>query len=278
MKLKLLKPVLGFIALLAVFATTSTAGNLLHGPALSQASVLSGGSVIVYRENDGDTKHAPAIFANEEKIMAALLPGEYAQAMVCTSDIQLRVATRGDLVTAGQSQTIGIQKGKITYVKISEMPDKTFASSVVNETEAQNALKNIKFTSNIVNRFISQVVFNADSLFPFNSAALLPSAITQLDKLILDINMCDKIKHISIIGHSDRIGNKAYNEQLSVKRAGAVADYLTRNGVMVSMNIEGRGSREPVTTNCAGRFSPELIQCLQPDRRVVVKLSSDAIK
>ncbi|MDD5405771.1 MAG: OmpA family protein [Sulfurovaceae bacterium] len=279
MRSKWIERILGFFVLLAIIATNSIAGNLLHGPALGQINVSPNeGAIIVYRENDGDFKHVPAIFINEDKVMASLLPGDFGQSKVCTSSIQLRVASRGDLVTAGQSKTINVQKGKITYVKILETPDKTFIPIVVSEAEAQNALGNIKTTSNIINRYISQIVFDTDSLFAFNSAKLLPSARTTLDNLINDINArSGQVKHIKIIGHTDRIGKEAYNEKLSLKRAEAVANYLLKHGVS-SIDTEGHGSREPVTTNCTGKFSPKLIQCLQPDRRVVVKLFRDGIE
>ena len=62
------------------------------------------------------------------------------------------------------------------------------------------------------------------------------------------------------------------NEQLSKKRAQKVADYLREHGVKTAMSIEGHGSREPITTNCRGKLSSKLIQCLQDDRRVVVSI------
>lgn len=279
MRSKWIGHILGFFVLLAVFVTNGIAGDLLHGPALGQINISPNeGAIIVYRENGGDVKLIPVIFINEDKVMASLLPGDFAQAKACTSDIQLRVASRGDLITAGRSQTIKIQKGEITYIKIAETPDKNFIPLVVDEAEAQKALGNIKTTSNIVNRFISQIIFDTDSLFAFNSAKLLPSARAKLDNLIQDINTRkDQVKHIKIIGHTDRIGSDAFNEKLSLKRAEAVANYLLKHGVS-SIDVEGHGSREPVTTNCTGKFSPKLIQCLQPDRRVVIKLFSDGVE
>jgi len=273
MKTNWTRQIFKFFALLAIITINSLFGDLLHGPTLGQTSVSSTeGSIIVYRENDGDTDHIPTIFINDD-VMGSLLPSEFAQAKVCTGDIKLRVASRGGVVFAGQSQMIQIHKGTITYVKITKTADKTFMPVVVDETQAQQALKNIKTTSNIINRFVAQVEFDTDSLFEFNSAKLMHSTSTALDNLVQDIKSCpNQIKHIKIIGHTDRIGKKAYNQQLSVKRAQAVADYLAKHGIAVPMDVEGRGSREPVTTNCRGKFSPKLIQCLQPDRRVVVQL------
>jgi outer membrane protein OmpA-like peptidoglycan-associated protein len=158
-------------------------------------------------------------------------------------------------------------------VKITQIANHTFSPLLVNETEGEEALKHINTTSNILNRYVAQVKFDTDSLFAFDSARLMPSASGALDKLVRDIKSCpNQIKHIKILGHTDRIGDKAYNQKLSLKRARAVADYLAKRGVRIPMEVEGRGSSEPVTRNCRGKFSSKLIECLQPDRRVVVKL------
>lgn len=273
MRLKFPQTVLKFLIVLAFITTNSIAGDVLHGPALEQTSVSSTeGSIIVYREEDGDSSHIPTIFIDDD-VVGSLLPGEFSQAKLCIDDIKLRVATRGGVVSSGQSQKVQIHKGQITYVKIAKRANNTFMPVIVDETEAQHALKDIKRTSNIINRLVAEVKFDTDSLFKFDSAKLMHSAREALDKLVRDIKSCpDQIKHIKIVGHTDRIGDKAYNQKLSVKRAQAVADYLVKQGVTIPTDVEGRGSREPVTTNCRGKVSAKLIQCLQPDRRVVVRL------
>ena len=272
-KMKCLRSFISFLLVAGYMVTTCIAGDLLHGPTLERSSVSpTEGSVIVYREDDGDAGSIPAIFINDD-VVGSLLPGEFAQTKVCADAVKLRVATRGGVVSSGQPQRIEIRKGKITYVKISKTANKTFMPRIVDETQGEKALQNITRTSNIINRFAAQVKFDTDSLFAFDSAKLMPSAGAALDKLVRDIKSCpDQVKHIRIIGHTDRIGAKAYNQKLSLKRARAVAGYLQRQGVTVPIDVEGRGSSEPVTRNCRGRLSSKLIQCLQPDRRVVVEL------
>lgn len=273
MKSKWTQQIFSFFVFLVLITTSSIAGKLLHGPALTPTGVSSTeGSIIIYREDDGDVNHIPTIFIDDD-VVGSLLPNEFAQAKICADDIKLRVASRGGIVSAGQSQMIQIREGKITYVKIAKTANNTFVPIIVDEIQAQQTLKNIKTTSNIINRFVAEVKFDTDSLFEFNSAELLPTASMILDKLAKDINSCpNQIKNIHIIGHTDRIGSELYNNYLSKQRAQAVADYLVKHGVKIQMSTEGRGSSEPVTTDCRGKFSPKLIQCLQPDRRVVVKL------
>jgi outer membrane protein OmpA-like peptidoglycan-associated protein len=55
---------------------------------------------------------------------------------------------------------------------------------------------------------------------------------------------------VQIIGHTDSTGNDAINNPLSINRAASTRDYLTARGVPVSrIQIDGRGSREPVAEN-----------------------------
>jgi outer membrane protein OmpA-like peptidoglycan-associated protein len=66
--------------------------------------------------------------------------------------------------------------------------------------------------------------------FNFNSDELLPSSFVELGKLIEYLINNPKIK-IEIGGHTDNIGNKEYNQQLSKRRAESVYKYLIDNGI-----------------------------------------------
>lgn len=55
---------------------------------------------------------------------------------------------------------------------------------------------------------------------------------------------------ITIIGHTDNTGSDAINNPLSVNRAASTRDYLVSRGVSSNrIQIDGRGSREPVAAN-----------------------------
>ncbi len=55
---------------------------------------------------------------------------------------------------------------------------------------------------------------------------------------------------ITIIGHTDNTGSDAINNPLSVNRAASTRDYLVSRGVSTNrIQIDGRGSREPVAAN-----------------------------
>jgi len=55
---------------------------------------------------------------------------------------------------------------------------------------------------------------------------------------------------IEVAGHTDNVGSDAYNQQLSVQRANAVAAYLGgKNVIQQRMMIVGAGETHPIATN-----------------------------
>jgi outer membrane protein OmpA-like peptidoglycan-associated protein len=55
---------------------------------------------------------------------------------------------------------------------------------------------------------------------------------------------------VRVVGHTDSTGSDAINNPLSLDRAQAVRDYLTRHGVAGGrIEVEGVGERQPVADN-----------------------------
>jgi len=125
---------------------------------------------------------------------------------------------------------------------------------------------------------IEKITLSTDVLFPFNKAELLPSGQQKLDELAKSAQGAN-VERVVLVGHADRIGSEEYNQELSEKRAQAVADYLAQKGVDSSrLQVEGKGKSEPITGNECAKMGPDsnknqkLIACLQPDRRVDAEL------
>lgn len=119
----------------------------------------------------------------------------------------------------------------------------------------------------------------ADALFDFDKWNLRPEGKRALDELYDGLAAHTKIKERSIlvVGHTDRMGTDAYNQRLSDRRAQTVRDYLVGRGLPeAQVNWEGRGESEPVTGDtCKGeKPTPDVIACLQPDRRVVIAVDA----
>jgi outer membrane protein OmpA-like peptidoglycan-associated protein len=67
-------------------------------------------------------------------------------------------------------------------------------------------------------------------LFDFNKSTLQPSSDAALQPAA-NIMAADKTLKLEIQGHTDNVGNDAYNQTLSEARAKAVVTWLTQHGV-----------------------------------------------
>lgn len=118
-----------------------------------------------------------------------------------------------------------------------------------------------------------KVTLSAEVLFAFDKDTLKDEG-----KALLDAEVVEKMKAhpeaelVLITGHTDRIGSDKYNQKLSERRANAVKNYIASQGIEESrLHAVGKGESEPVA-ECKGVRGKKLIECLQPNRRVVVEV------
>jgi len=111
-------------------------------------------------------------------------------------------------------------------------------------------------------------------LFEFNKATLTPEARSKLDgEVIAKLGDLRSIRYIIVNGHADRLGSPQYNQALSEKRAEAVRAYLVSKGVDASsVETLGFGKTLPVKSCPDQKDRKSLIECLAPNRRVVVEI------
>ena len=123
-----------------------------------------------------------------------------------------------------------------------------------------------------------KVSLSADGLFRFDGARpedLLPEGRQRIARLASEIRTNFKVLHyITVTGHTDRLGTDAYNQTLSQARADTVRGLLVDSGLeRAKVRAVGMGKRQPVVTDCEGtRATPELVKCLQPNRRVEIEV------
>lgn len=85
--------------------------------------------------------------------------------------------------------------------------------------------------------------------FKFDSYELMPQSFVELNQMAAFIKNSVGIK-FEIGGHTDNVGNDAYNQQLSDKRAKTVCDYLLTKGVDASqLSFKGYGASAPIGDN-----------------------------
>ena len=111
--------------------------------------------------------------------------------------------------------------------------------------------------------------------FDFDKAVVRPDVKGVLDTLAGRLHDAEWDR-LDIIGYTDRLGTDEYNQQLSERRAWAVARYLISQGIPVNkMRVQGRGEHDSQVRadQCEHLERTELIACLQRDRRVEIEAS-----
>jgi outer membrane protein OmpA-like peptidoglycan-associated protein len=93
------------------------------------------------------------------------------------------------------------------------------------------------------------VTLPQDVLFATNSTAVSSAAQANLSALARSLQQYPN-STVNVIGHTDDVGNAAFNFDLSQRRAQAVSAVLMNNGV-TPMRIRsiGRGEDQPIATN-----------------------------
>lgn len=94
-----------------------------------------------------------------------------------------------------------------------------------------------------------KLTFDSGLLFGFDSYQISPETRKNLDNMAEVLKEYDETD-ILIEGHTDSVGEDAYNQELSVKRADAVATYLRVREVKRNRVItKGYGENQPLVSN-----------------------------
>lgn len=109
-----------------------------------------------------------------------------------------------------------------------------------------------------------------DILFDFDKATLRPEAEPMMRDVLADLEG-KSVLALQVFGHTDAKGDEAYNMKLSLRRAGAVCDYLKKAGKQYTLCL-GRGEQEPVAPN-ANPDGSDNPNGRQMNRRVEIKVA-----
>ncbi len=100
--------------------------------------------------------------------------------------------------------------------------------------------------------------------FDYNKHDIKNESLPEMDKL-LDFMQKHQHVYIEISGHTDSVGNDAYNLKLSKMRANTVCNYLVERGIpKKNLRITGYGETRPVASNGTeeGRKLNRRTECL----------------
>jgi outer membrane protein OmpA-like peptidoglycan-associated protein len=85
--------------------------------------------------------------------------------------------------------------------------------------------------------------------FDFNKDTIRPESFPILDAIVDVLKQHTKMK-IEIQGHTDNVGQAAYNEKLSDRRAASVRKYLIAHGIAEPrLTSKGYGMKQPIVPN-----------------------------
>jgi outer membrane protein OmpA-like peptidoglycan-associated protein len=155
-------------------------------------------------------------------------------------------AVLGALVGGGKGAAIGAAVG----AGVGSLAGNTWSKKMQaqkQEMEAATAGTGVAVTQTADNRL--KLDIPSDISFEIGRADINPNFRAVLDSFAASL-ASNPTTSITIVGHTDSSGSDAINQPLSLNRAAAVRDYLSNRSVASSrINVEGRGSREPLVTN-----------------------------
>lgn len=184
------------------------------------------------------------------------------QANVVIANFKSNSKTGKYLVSLPAGKNYGIAVKKDGYLFHSENFD------IPNTAAFQEVEKNIELKQlQVGNKIVLKNIF-----FDLDKATLRSESTAELNRLIKLMNDVPTLR-IELGGHTDSRGSDSYNQQLSEKRAKAVVDYLSANGIDAK-RLEWAGYGETQLVNkCANG-----VQCSdemhQENRRTEFKVLS----
>ncbi len=126
------------------------------------------------------------------------------------------------------------------------------------------------------NCLTEEINLQSDSLFAFDKSGIndmKEEGKKELDK-IADYLLREGNKlQLDVVGHTDYLGDDAYNQELSERRAVTVVNYLVSKGVNpANLKASGMGEKKPIKQCDPSLERNALKDCLLENRRVSLKI------
>lgn len=256
---------------------------------LAQANIPANQARIVFlRPGPIQETATPADVFINGRFHSAVLPGAYAEALVCAGEHQIELKSRA---------TAGIDPARTPSLKV-QIKARQTAYVGLGDPRTPQALRNI--AANALPRDVAQLQrqnhsvsrlpaptncqpqetrYNLASelLFQFGKSDvqdLLSTGEAEIIRLARKIREeHGRIESVQVLGHTDPMGARDLNLRLSQARAETVRNILVAAGLPAErITAKGLGDSQLVVFDCANRRlnRPELLGCNQPNRRVEV--------
>ena len=185
-------------------------------------------------------------------------------------------------------KTIGASNGTESATQDYEFASRqiNFYSDQIHEEDVPRILDNAFLTSssrNYINSLLTQslrsietITLESDTLFAFGRAdfqSLKTAGQSQLSAIAGKLLSTPDIGKIIIAGHADQLGDPQINKQVSKQRAQTIKTYLVGKGVPGELvEAVGEGSTKPLVKCDMQQSRAQLIECLEPNRRVEIEV------
>lgn len=228
------------LAVLAIFfaapAVAQPGGPLIvEGNALSRTLDCAGRDVVVRGQRNELTLtggcRSLEVEGGTSEIRAELSPG--ARVRLRGDTLDLRWSLAGD----GPPPRISAEGAQIRVEQVASVAPAGRSAQRLTRRETERGV-----TLNL----------SGDVLFATGSDRLRPEAaqgLQEVAELIRDL----RPRSMTVVGHTDSVGEEALNRELSLRRARAVQRWLEQRvgDAMPAVVVEGRGEAQPVATNAS---------------------------
>jgi len=205
-------------------------------------------------QDEGDSPNA------RDRAYVALRKSELAEVQARISQAGARATKavqRGDLAEQKQHTAttealtqsraeLALQKGVIASqsTQLEAETDRRKQAEAAQE-QALASLENVKRETRG-----TVITLSGSVIFPSGGSDLLPSARSRLSEVATALSQGEATSTIVVEGHTDARGAPEMNQELSLRRAGAVRDVLVSQGVAANrVSVVGYGSTRPVADN-----------------------------
>jgi outer membrane protein OmpA-like peptidoglycan-associated protein len=221
--------------------------------------------------DNGDTPET------REKAYVAMRKAQLAEVLAQTKQIDqaradaqrdAQLATVAELSNARQQLTSAQQHAAMTEAQLAQERQ----ARIDAEKRAKEALENLAKMASIKEESRGLVItLSGAVLFPSGQAALLPAAMSSLDNVVTALKSTPD-RNITVEGHTDSVGTRDYNIDLSLRRADAVRQYLVSRGLPGEIvKAQGLGPDRPVASNSTpdGRANNRRVEIIvsPPERK-----------
>ncbi len=152
-------------------------------------------------------------------------------------------------VTAGLATRVHLQQGAFYQLQETELYEPVIdligveiQNTGVSKACAEYLMTKGTLATGNTDGILARVYFN------FDSTELSQRSRYVLDNILAILNQDDK--QISVIGHTDNTGTKAYNFSLGLKRSKQVEAYLVSKGIdPAQLSSSSKGATQPLNAN-----------------------------